>query len=98
MERRQRDLPARGARARARVHRRDDVLIDAITEHIESYYDGFGEDAIVLHEVISELVHIDVHVVKPTDERPYYTLITSGMAERPMTVPEGLKRITGTPS
>ncbi|MEU8091635.1 suppressor of fused domain protein [Micromonospora chalcea] len=30
-----------------------------------------------------------VHVVAPTEERPHRTLITSGMSELPMTVPEG---------
>lgn len=69
----------------------DDTLIDSVTEHIATHFDGIGEDAVVLHEVISELIHVDVLVVKPTDERPWQTLITSGMAERPMTVPEGLE-------
>jgi hypothetical protein len=43
----------------------------------------------VLHEIASHLVGIHVYVIGPTAERPYQTLITSGMSERPMTVPEG---------
>ncbi|MFI5733443.1 suppressor of fused domain protein [Kribbella sp. NPDC051587] len=35
------------------------------------------------------LVTVHVYVVGPTDERPYLTLITSGMSELAMTVPEG---------
>jgi hypothetical protein len=38
--------------------------------------------------MVSDLVHIDVHVVAPTPERPCVTLVTSGMSDRPMTVPE----------
>ncbi|WP_460350183.1 suppressor of fused domain protein [Actinoallomurus acanthiterrae] len=37
----------------------------------------------------SHLVGVHVYVIGPTAERPYRTLITSGMSERPMTVPEG---------
>jgi hypothetical protein len=43
----------------------------------------------VLHEVESEFVHIDVHVVRATPERPYHVLLTSGMSDRAMKVPEG---------
>jgi hypothetical protein len=34
-------------------------------------------------------VHIDVHQVAPTAERPYWTLITSGMSDKPMPAPPG---------
>jgi hypothetical protein len=40
-----------------------------------------------MHELVSDLVHIDVHWVQPTPERNYHTLVTSGMSDRPMTVP-----------
>jgi hypothetical protein len=62
----------------------DEQTIERISRHIEEH---LGPVANVLHEVISDLVHIDVHVVEPTDERPFYTLVTSGMSDRPMTVP-----------
>lgn len=58
--------------------------IDAITEHIEKY---IGKVDFVYHEIISPLVHIDIHLVNPTPERNYYTLITSGMSDKPMNVP-----------
>lgn len=41
------------------------------------------------HEIVSDLVHVDIHIVKPIAERPFYTILTSGMSDRPMTVPEG---------
>jgi hypothetical protein len=66
----------------------DGDLIDAVSEHIERY---IGKIDLVYHEAISEMIHLDVHVVRPTDEHPYQTLITSGMSERPMNVPVGME-------
>ncbi|MEU7801449.1 suppressor of fused domain protein [Micromonospora arborensis] len=59
---------------------------EAIDRHIEEH---FGPVDFVYHEIASHLVGVHVYVVAPTEERPYRTLITSGMSERPMTVPEG---------
>jgi hypothetical protein len=67
----------------------DSTLIEGIDRHLENV---FGEhDGNVFHELVSDLVHLDVHMVPATEERPWTTLVTSGMAERPMTVPEGLE-------
>lgn len=62
----------------------DPDLIDAVSDHIERH---IGKVDTVFHEIISDLVHIDVHWVKPTSDRPFHTLITSGMSEAPMNVP-----------
>src|SRR3954447_23620840 len=59
----------------------DQGLIDAVTRHVETC---FGEIDVVLHEIVSPHAHIDLHVVAPTSERPVYTVVTSGMAERAM--------------
>jgi hypothetical protein len=64
----------------------DEESIEAIDKHITTH---IGPVDFVYHEIISDLVHIDVHIVNPTPARNYYTLITSGMSDRPMTVPEG---------
>lgn len=65
----------------------DSELIDLITEHIERH---IGSVSFVFHEQHSELVHIDVHCVAPTPERNIWTLVTSGMSQSPMIVPEDL--------
>jgi hypothetical protein len=62
----------------------DPEAIEAIGQHIERY---FGPAAYVWHEIASDLVHLDVHMVQPTPGRPYLTLVTSGMSDLPMTVP-----------
>ena len=60
--------------------------IEAITAHIERH---LGPVSGVLHEAVSDKVHIDIHVISPSEERPFYTLVTSGMSDRPMLTPEG---------
>ena len=62
----------------------DDSLIDAVAEHIKQHV---GDPEWVWHEMISDLIHVDIHVVAPTEARPCITLVTSGMAERPMNAP-----------
>ncbi|AJS59305.1 hypothetical protein UB51_13440 [Paenibacillus sp. IHBB 10380] len=44
-----------------------------ISKHVEKY---IGEIDGVFHEIISDLVHIDILIVKPTKKRNYYTLVT----------------------
>lgn len=73
----------------------DGMLIDAVDAHIEKHFGGGHAEIQVLHELVSDLVHIDVHIVRPTAERPWNYLVTSGMSERPMKAPpgaEGLRR------
>lgn len=65
----------------------DAELIDLISGHIERW---IGPVSFVLHERDSEAVHIDVHCVAPTPERNIWTLVTSGMSQRPMRVPDDL--------
>lgn len=62
------------------------AVAEAIDRHIETH---FGPVEFVLHEIASHLVGVHVYVVGPTPRRPYQTLVTSGMSERPMTVPKG---------
>lgn len=66
----------------------DENSIELISEHIEKH---IGKIEIVFHEIVSDLVHIDVHWVKPTEQFPFHTLVTSGMSDKPMMVPEGLE-------
>jgi hypothetical protein len=62
--------------------------IEAISNHIEKH---IGPIASVFHEILSDLVHIDVHWVKPSEKFPFHTFVTSGMSDLPMNVPEGLE-------
>ena len=64
----------------------DGEALEAIDQHLCEF---IGEPAHVFHEVVSDLVHIDVHIVAPSADRPCYTLVTTGMSDAAMTVPEG---------
>lgn len=60
--------------------------IDEIQSHIETHIGKIGS---IFHELVSDLVHIDVFYIKPTPERNYITLVTGGMSYRPMNTPPG---------
>lgn len=64
----------------------DGEHIEQISRHIEAYV---GKIETVFHEIISDIVHIDIHWVKPSEKYPFHTLVTSGMSDLPMKVPEG---------
>jgi hypothetical protein len=63
----------------------DRILLEAVERHLDACF-GDGE-RMVMHELVSPLIHVDIHVVPPSDEFPVTRLVTSGMAERAMTVP-----------
>jgi hypothetical protein len=64
----------------------DAESIRAIGEHLARF---LGEPETVWHEIVSDLVHLDVHVFPPRPGRSFLVLATSGMSDRAMAVPEG---------
>ena len=42
----------------------------------------------VWHEIVSDLVHLDIYMWRSTEDRPMYTFVTGGMSDLPMTVPQ----------
>ena len=56
---------------------------ERILGHLERVLGGEG---CVFHELISDKIHVDVHVMLPTEKRPFHVLVTSGMSALPMTV------------
>jgi hypothetical protein len=66
----------------------DSPDIERIEEHVEKY---IGKAETVFHEIVSDLVHIDIFFIKPTPNRNFNTLITSGMSHRPMKAPPKFK-------
>ncbi len=63
-----------------------DSSVEEIAEHFEKQ---FGKVKNVFHEIISDKVHIDIHVIEPDEIRDYYVIFTTGMSDKPMTTPEG---------
>jgi hypothetical protein len=60
--------------------------IELLSKHIAQH---LGEPGIVFHELVSHLVHVDVHMIPPRTDRNFYTLVTTGMSARSMKAPEG---------
>jgi hypothetical protein len=73
------------ARAEGFTPAAESAATEEIAEHFAKH---FGEPASVFHEILSDLVHIDVHIIRPTPERDHWTLFTTGMSDLPMTAPE----------
>lgn len=90
------ELPREVTSGGSVVHRHEDASRDfqpargslasvqLITDHVERH---LGPVASTFHEIVSDLVHIDVHLILPTERRPFVTLVTSGMSDLAMTPP-----------
>lgn len=57
-------------------------------EHFAKY---IGPIHSVFHEILSDLIHVDVHYIKPSEKHNYHTLFTTGMSYLPMSTPERLE-------
>ncbi|MFP6765322.1 MAG: suppressor of fused domain protein [Planctomycetaceae bacterium] len=57
---------------------------ETVTVHVEAHLGAVRQ---VWRELISDAVPIDVLQVEPSDERPFRTLVTSGMSDTVMSVP-----------
>jgi hypothetical protein len=64
---------------------RGEMSLEEISNHIEAH---LGKVDFVFHELVSDTVHIDIHIVKPQKSFPFVRLVTSGMSDLPMTIPE----------
>src|SRR5512140_2751413 len=64
-------------------------VLKAVQDHVERH---IGPVKTVFHELVSDLVHIDVLMVAPRPERDYWTFVTCGMSGRPMSTPAGLEQ------
>jgi hypothetical protein len=61
-----------------------DSYANAIADHVIQH---IGPITNVFHEVRSDIVQIDLLVVGPRENRPFTTLVTCGMSDRPMRIP-----------
>jgi hypothetical protein len=61
-----------------------DEILDEVPAHIERFV---GPVSNVFHEIVSDELHIDVHIVPSAPDRPYTLLFTTGMSMRAMQGP-----------
>ena len=62
------------------------VYAEEVDKRFESLFPG--RESRVLHEILSDIVHIDVHVMWPTQEQNFFVVYTTGMSDLPMTIPQ----------
>ncbi len=72
-----------------RLPEQERVYAQEVEEHFEAIFPG--RETRVIHEILSEFVHIDLHVMWPTADQPFYVVYTTGMSDLPMTVPPQVK-------
>ncbi len=63
--------------------------LEEVEGHVEKH---IGKIETVFHELVSDLIHLDVLFVPATPDRPYHVLVTSGVSDEPMKVPEGMEQ------
>jgi hypothetical protein len=63
---------------------RFEICLKEITAHIEKL---IGDVSAVFHEIRSDIVHIDILHVKPSEKYPFNILVTSGMSDLAMNIP-----------
>lgn len=62
--------------------------LEEVEAHVEKH---IGKVETVFHEIVSDLIHLDVLFIPATAKRPYHVLVTSGVSDEPMKVPEGME-------
>lgn len=78
-------------RHKARKPRDEDAAPNTLGERIAAHIEKhLGPIQASFLETESDLVQLDLKVVGPSEERPFYTVVTSGMSARPMKAPEGM--------
>ncbi|MFI8711774.1 suppressor of fused domain protein [Brevibacillus brevis] len=63
--------------------------VEEIGNHFQTVF--AGRESSVFHEIISDTIHIDVNVMSPTEEEPFWVLYTNGMSDLPMTIPDEIQ-------
>lgn len=79
------DQPGQNVAERAACLSREQM--DVICDHVETY---IGKAENILHENVSDIIHLDMILVEPSLKRNYYTLVTMGMSALPMDAPPEL--------
>ncbi|WP_412467421.1 suppressor of fused domain protein [Pedobacter sp. KLB.chiD] len=65
--------------------------VEIIDKHLDQFFNS--EEILVLHEKESEIIHSDVFIVKPAENRRYNLILTCGMSALPMSVPHDLDNL-----
>ncbi len=60
-------------------------------EEVSNYFSQLfpNQESFVFHELMSDLVHIDVNIIRPNEKNNFYVIYTTGMSDLPMSLPAG---------
>lgn len=64
-----------------------DAGLDALDRHIAKHW---GQPELVINEIVPSWPPVELHIVPASEDRPFYTVITKGMSDCPMEIPEGM--------
>ena len=62
--------------------------MEKVSDYIKQQY---GDYELVAHEKLSPDIHCDIVIVNPTEEQPYYKLVTMGAGAYKMNIPQEYK-------
>nr|WP_216857383.1 suppressor of fused domain protein [Paenibacillus tritici] len=65
------------------------LYMEELNEHFNRVFPN--RETGVFHELISDIVHIDVNIMEATPDEPYRVLYTNGMSDLPMTLPQEIR-------
>ncbi|NQX47730.1 suppressor of fused domain protein [Paenibacillus tritici] len=68
----------------------DILYMEELNEHFNKVFPN--RETGVFHELISDIVHIDVNIMEATPDEPYRVLYTNGMSDLPMTLPQEIRK------
>jgi hypothetical protein len=80
----------------SRFKKQDDdpnIWLDLREEHYTKFFGSLDET--IIHPSNEMSVHVDVYRVQPSNERPYWTLITGGMSDARQNIPKEATAISG---
>lgn len=65
------------------------LYMEDLNEHFNRVFPN--RETGVFHELISDIVHIDVNIMEATPDEPYRVLYTNGMSDLPLTLPQEIR-------
>lgn len=83
------DLFKKNRKTEDKMHLYTEEELEKYQQFIEEQFGDYEE---VIHEIVSDGIHLDIIVIPPTKEDNYYKLVTMGMGAYKMNVPKDLKK------
>lgn len=59
--------------------------VEEIAEHFREIFPN--KKSTVFHEIVSDIIHVDIHIMEPDEDDQYWVLFSTGMSDLPMTLP-----------